>query len=168
MRYALLCESKNNLGKFKQNGITLCMRLQSVFILVWQNFLKFKPLCLKELSNVPPIGNTEAVLPLRLIESSVWVTDEFRNKAKQEMFLKTPAFVRSLPLAPTFCLGLCRCLTAISENSPHTASFSLILSKGSRNCSKWFNQAATSHAFSLFVLFCWLGSLTYSHENKGR
>lgn len=49
---------------------------------------QFKPLCLKELSNVPPIGNTEAVLPLRLRQSSVRVTDEFQNKAKQEMFLK--------------------------------------------------------------------------------
>lgn len=46
--------------------------------------------------------------------------------AHKEMFLKTPPFFRNLLSAPSFCSH-----TAICDSSPHTASWSLILSVGS-------------------------------------
>lgn len=72
-----------------------------------------------------------------------------------------------LPSDTSLQLPLC-CLTAIRDSSPHTASSSLILWRKWKAGSKHISQPATSPAFSLLLLFRWLGSLTWSHENTRR
>lgn len=113
---ALLWESRNN----ELNVKPACRELQSLSILRKKNFvlsLKCHPL---EIQMFPYLSVTlwgKADSP-----GSGWQM----SWAHKEMFLKTPAFFRNLPSAPSFCSH-----TAICDSSPHTASSSLILSVGS-------------------------------------
>lgn len=138
--------SHNSLKQVKSGRPIHCQSLnRNSYSFIWTFYASFSK-------------DTKCVLPHSLSHSTRQSSQggsKIHRETKDESFLKIVTLLRRLPLLFNYLSGCCHfiCFPPVSESLLTQASFFLILSKGSRNCSKWFNQAPTSQAFPSLCYF---------------